>query len=111
MKWPELIAAMDGKAEQTMAQLEEANVFQLRLSRGELREAVIAVAIRPWLPERYGLGSGEVVGADGKPQQRFGHTDLRRPLLGRVQERRRKAAVSGGVRVRHHRGQDHAERG
>ena len=65
MKWPELIAAMDRKAEQTMAQLEEAKVFQLRLSRGELREAVVAAAIRPWLPERYGLGSGEVVGADG----------------------------------------------
>ena len=65
MKWPELIAAMDRKAKQSMAQLEEAKVFELRLSRGECREAVVAAAIRPWLPERYGRGSGEVVGADG----------------------------------------------
>ena len=65
MKWPELITAMDRKAKQTMAQLEEAKVFELRLNRGECREKVIAAALRPWLPERYGLGSGEVVGADG----------------------------------------------
>ena len=65
MKWLELITAMDRKAKQTMAQLEEAKVFELRLSRGECREAVVECAIRPWLPERYGLGSGEVVGADG----------------------------------------------
>ena len=65
MKWPELINAMDSKAKQTMAELEEAKVFKLNLSRGECREAVVASAIRPWLPERYGLGSGEVVGADG----------------------------------------------
>ena len=65
MKWPELITAMDRKARQTIAQLEEAKVFELRLSRGECREAIVATAIRPWLPQRYGLGSGEVVGADG----------------------------------------------
>ena len=65
MKWPELITAMDRKATQTMAQLEEAKVFELRLSRGECREAVVKLALRPWLPKRYGLGSGEVVGADG----------------------------------------------
>ena len=65
MKWAELITAMDRKAKQTMAQLEEAKVFELRLSRGECREAVVASAIRPWLPERYGVGGGEVVGADG----------------------------------------------
>ena len=65
MKWPELITAMDRKALQTMAQMEEAKVFELRLSRGECREAVVALALRPWLPKRYGLGSGEVVGADG----------------------------------------------
>ena len=65
MKWPELITAMDRKAAQTMAHLEEAKVFELRLSRGECREAVVALALRPWLPKRYGLGSGEVVGADG----------------------------------------------
>ena len=69
MKWPELITAMDRKAKQTMAQLEEAKVFELRLSRGECREAVVALAIRPWLPQRYGLGSGEVVGADGSRSQ------------------------------------------
>ena len=62
MRWPQLITAMDSKAMQTMAQLEEAKVFELHLSRGECREAVVASAIRPWLPERYGLGSGEVVG-------------------------------------------------
>ena len=65
MKWPALIAAMDAKARQATAQLEEAKVFALHLSRGECREAVVASAIRPWLPERYGLGSGEVVGIDG----------------------------------------------
>ena len=65
MKWPELIATMDSKAEQAIAQLKEAKVFELRLNRGECREAVVGAAIRPWLPERYGLGSGEVVGADG----------------------------------------------
>ena len=69
MKWAELITAMDRKAEQAMAQLEEAKVLQLKLSRGECREAVVAAAIRPWLPERYGLGSGEVVGADGTRSQ------------------------------------------
>ena len=63
MKWPELITAMDRKAKQTMAQLEETEVFELRLSRGECREAVVTSAFRPGLPERYGLGSGEVVGA------------------------------------------------
>ena len=35
MKWPELITAMDRKAKQTMAQLEEAKVFELRLTRGD----------------------------------------------------------------------------
>ena len=30
MKWPELITAMDRKAKQTIAQLEEAKVFELR---------------------------------------------------------------------------------
>ena len=65
MKWPELITAMDKKAKQTMAQLEEAEVFELHLSRGECREAVVEAALRPWLPQRYGLGCGEVVGADG----------------------------------------------
>ena len=40
MKWPELIAAMDRKAKQTMAQLEEAKVFELRLTRGN--------AGKPW---------------------------------------------------------------
>ncbi len=69
MKWPGLITAMDRKARQTMAQLEEAEVFKLRLSRGECREAVVASALRPWLPERYGLGSGEVVGSDGSRSQ------------------------------------------
>ena len=56
MKWPELITAMDRNARQTMEQLEEAKVFELGLSRGECREAVVALAIRPWLPQRYGLG-------------------------------------------------------
>lgn len=65
MKWPELIRAMDATAVQAMAQLEQANVFDLNLSRGECREAVIGSAIRPWLPRRYGLRAGEVVGADG----------------------------------------------
>ena len=65
IEWPGLITAMDRKARQTMEQLEEAKVFELRLTRGECREAVVALAIRPWLPQRYGLGSGEVVGADG----------------------------------------------
>lgn len=65
MRWPQLITAMDRKAKQTTAQLEEAQVFELNLNRGECREAVVGSAIRPWLPERYGLGSGEVVGADG----------------------------------------------
>lgn len=69
MKWPALITAMDRKAKQTMAQLEEAKVFELRLSRGECREAVVASAFRPWLPERYGLGTGEVVGAEGSRSQ------------------------------------------
>ena len=62
MKWPALITAMDRRARLAMAQLEEAEV---NLTRGECREAVVASAIRPWLPRRYGLGSGEVVGADG----------------------------------------------
>ena len=62
--WPELITAMDRHAKQTMAQLQEAEVFELRLSRGECREAVVTSAFRPGPPERCGLGSGEVVGAD-----------------------------------------------
>ena len=65
MRWPDLIAAMNSKAKQTMSQLEEAEVFKLNLNRGELREAIVSTAIRPWLPKRYGLGSGEVVGQDG----------------------------------------------
>lgn len=54
MKWPKLITAMDRKAKQTMAQLEEAKVFELRLSRGECRETVVALALRPWY--RSGMG-------------------------------------------------------
>ena len=65
MKWPALISAMDRRARLAMAQLEEAEIFRLNLTRGECREAVVASAIRPWIPRRYGLGSGEVVGADG----------------------------------------------
>ena len=65
MKWPELIRAMDRTVVPAMAQLEQAKVFDLKLSRGECREAVIQWAIRPWLPQRYGLRAGEVVGADG----------------------------------------------
>ncbi len=47
MNWPELIAAVDRKAAQTMAQLEGARVFELLLSRGECRAAAVAEAIRP----------------------------------------------------------------
>ncbi|MYF10293.1 MAG: hypothetical protein F4229_04765, partial [Gammaproteobacteria bacterium] len=64
-KWAPLIAAMDSKATQTMANLTEAQVFNHNQSRGECIEAVTKEAIRAWLPKRYGLGSGVVIGADG----------------------------------------------
>ena len=56
MKWPELIVAMDRKAKQTMAQLEEAKVFELRLTRGECREAVVGVLFDHGFQK--GTGSG-----------------------------------------------------
>ena len=89
MKWPELITAMDRKARQTMEQLEEAKVFELGLSRGECREAVVALAIRPWLPQRYGLGSGEVVGA-GSDHLVWNQSGTRHPVLFVEQNRRQR---------------------
>jgi hypothetical protein len=40
--------------------------IQHRLSRGEFRENELAELLRPYIPERFGLGSGEVVNSSGQ---------------------------------------------
>jgi len=46
--------------------LEESKFFEQMVDRGRFREAVLSEFLRPFLPPRYGLSSGEIFSSDGE---------------------------------------------
>lgn len=45
--------------------LEKSKLFEHNVDRGIFREAIVENFLRPFLPERYGLMSGEVFDSEG----------------------------------------------
>ena len=52
-------------AQQVEVKLKESGLFEHRGERGEHREKIVREFLRPYLPECYGLGRGEVFSASG----------------------------------------------
>jgi hypothetical protein len=57
--------ALHNQAMKIAADLNNSNLFTHMGDRGEFREAIIQKFLRPFLPECYGLASGEVFASDG----------------------------------------------
>lgn len=60
-----LLQAVRNQAAQIALRLQDSNLFTHMGDRGTFREGIISEFLRPFLPECYGLGSGEVFSADG----------------------------------------------
>jgi hypothetical protein len=60
-----LLQALRNAAARLAADLEDSNLFEHAGDKGEFREHIIGRFLRPFLPECYGLGSGQVFAADG----------------------------------------------
>jgi hypothetical protein len=60
-----LLEALRNGVGRLEADLKNSSLFQHRGDRGEFRERIIEQFIRPFLPECYSIGSGEVFSADG----------------------------------------------
>jgi hypothetical protein len=65
MMFMHLLQALRNEAAKLTADLENSNLFAQMGDRGSHREMIIKNFLRPFLPECYGLSSGEVFSADG----------------------------------------------
>ena len=66
-----LLEALRISAEQVRVKVEESGLFQHRGERGEYREKIVKEFLRPYLPECYGLGRGEVFSANGESSRQI----------------------------------------
>ena len=60
-----ILQAVRNQSARIAAHVEDSKLFTHRGDRGTFRERIIADFLRPFLPDRYGLGAGEVFAADG----------------------------------------------
>src|SRR6202043_2329143 len=60
-----LLRALHNEAAKIVADIENSNLFTHMGDRGTFRENIIANFLRPFLPDCYGLSSGEVFAQDG----------------------------------------------
>jgi hypothetical protein len=61
-----LLQALRTQAAKIKADLDNSKLFAHMGDRGSYREAIIRDFLRPFLPDCYGLSTGEVFSADGK---------------------------------------------
>ena len=66
-----LLEALRISAEQVRLKVEESGLFEHRGERGEYRERIVKEFLRPYLPECYGLGRGEVFSANGESSRQI----------------------------------------
>jgi hypothetical protein len=58
--------------------------LEQRLDRGEAREGVVRGFLRDWLPKKYAVGNGEVIGPDGQRSRQMDivvYDELNSPLI------------------------------
>lgn len=60
-----LLQAIRNQTARIAAHFEDSKLFTHRGDRGTFREEIISEFLRPFLPECYGLNSGEIFAADG----------------------------------------------
>lgn len=61
-----LLEALRRRGKRIWHELEESKLYEQMVDRGRFREAVIRDFLRPFLPLRYGLSSGEIFSSDGE---------------------------------------------
>jgi hypothetical protein len=61
-----LLEALRRRGKRIAHELEESKLYEQMVDRGRFREAVIRDFLRPFLPPRYGLSSGEIFSSDGE---------------------------------------------
>ena len=66
-----LLEALCISAEQVRLRFEESGLFEHRGERGEYRERIVKEFLRPYLPECYGLGRGEVFSENGESSRQI----------------------------------------
>ena len=66
-----LLEALRISAEQAQVEIERSGLFKHKGDRGEYRERIIQEFLRPYLPECYGLGRGEVFSANGESSRQI----------------------------------------
>ena len=66
-----LLEALRISAEQVRLKVKESGLFEHRGERGEYRERIVKEFLRPYLPECYGLGRGEVFSANGESSRQI----------------------------------------
>lgn len=66
-----LLEALRISAEQVSLKFKESGLFEHRGERGEYRERIVQEFLRPYLPECYGLGRGEVFSANGESSRQI----------------------------------------
>ena len=66
-----LLEALRISAEQVRLKVKESGLFEHRGERGEYRERIVQEFLRPYLPECYGLGRGEVFSANGESSRQI----------------------------------------
>ena len=66
-----LLEALRISAEQVRLEMNRSGLFGHAGNKGEFRERIVQEFLRPYLPECYGLGRGEVFSADGESSRQI----------------------------------------
>ena len=66
-----LLEALRISAEQVRLEINRSGLFEHKGERGEYRERIVQEFLRPYLPECYGLGRGEVFSANGESSRQI----------------------------------------
>ena len=66
-----LLEALRISAEQVKIEINRSGLLEHPVDRGEYRERVVQEFLRPYLPECYGLGRGEIFSANGKSSRQI----------------------------------------
>ena len=66
-----LLEALRISAEQVRLEINRSGLFEHKGERGEYRERIVQKFLRPYLPECYGLGHGEVFSANGESSRQI----------------------------------------
>ena len=66
-----LLEALRISAEQVRLEVDRSGLFEHRGDKGEYRERIVREFLRPYLPECYGLGRGEVFSANGESSRQI----------------------------------------